>query len=81
MNSTSKRKYFGQAHAMKVNVGNKAVNLQLEPKEAFKLAEKILSAGNAEGRFDIAIHHGKKTNTGRTQITITRNEPKRVLSA
>ena len=64
-----KLKYFGQAHAFKAYVGEKAVSLYFTNEEAFVLAEKILRAANAQRDLSITAYYGKKRE--RTQVTVT----------
>jgi len=64
-----KLKYFGQAHAFKAYVGEKAVSLYFTAREGCVLAEKILRAANAQQKLSITAYYGKKRE--KTQVTVT----------
>ena len=55
-----KRKYFGTIHLKKAYVGDKSVNLVVEPPEAIKLVKLILTAIETGKDFDLAVYYNKK---------------------
>ena len=70
-----KRKYFGTIHLKKAYVGDKSVNLVVEPEESIKLAKLILEAGETNKEFDLAVYWTKKRKTDKKiSMTITQGE-------
>jgi hypothetical protein len=66
-----KRKYYGQAHAMKCYVGPKSVNLVLDSRSASVLAAKLLNGVNAGARkIDVKVPLATGSNT-KIGVTVT----------
>lgn len=69
-----KRKYFGMIRLKKAYVGEKSVNLLIEPKEALRLATLILVATETGKNFDLAVYFTKKRKTdSKINMTITQS--------
>jgi len=68
----TKRKYFGTIHLKKAYVGEKSVNLVVEPKEAIKLARLALEASEDGKDFDLAVHLARKRKDKKVGMTVTK---------